>query len=220
MVRKTVEDLVGDAFERFFQKRFPEFDRTIGPNMPDFEYPTRFYVETKAGNIRWGPKIKRYQLDDFKVLTNPVVYALGYHTFEDARPRLKGLSEDRAAKILDEELGIQEVLFISSELVEKVYQKHERVSKVNPKRYFDFKTSIANHLVSRKPFRSFGRKVEPESYYGFSYKDYLVFEQENKGIKWRAILHKRKDRKVIDFLRKEGIVYDTIGLAIPDNAFH
>lgn len=63
-------DLVGKTFEEYFYAHFPGFiNTTADKRVPDFYNPDhKFWVETKAGNRRWGPRIHEYQFTQSKEL--------------------------------------------------------------------------------------------------------------------------------------------------------
>jgi len=207
-----VSDSIGTKFERVVQERFSELGRSQGGNLPDFYHSNGFYVEAKVGNIEWGPRVKTYQIDDFRGISEPVVYAMGFHNFDYAIRKLSGKPEPERQRTLDREFNVLEVLFISNNLVEKIWKKENRFSKEGPTEYCMFKHSLANALF-KGTFRRFGKKEKPKTYYGFSPKEYYFFKHDYKGITWRAVLHKRKDRKVINFLRKAGI-WDASGVIV------
>lgn len=114
---------IGFKGERFLEERISSLVWTTDdPNAPDFyhEHPN-FWLESKTGNIRWGPRIKKYQIDQFRDLDEPVIYAFNFHNFDDATERLYHKTETLRQKYLDRHMGIEQTYFVSNDLVGKIW---------------------------------------------------------------------------------------------------
>lgn len=198
---------IGDKFERHLQELFPEWQFMDGKgesNIPDFWYPRgHFRVEAKAGNYGWGGRIKEYQVDKFPH-DESVIYALGYHGFMNSQLRLSRKTSAQAQACLDKHLRFLRIAFISREMVDLLWGKEKKFPKSGKEPYFMLKNSIVNTLFSGRRFRRFEQQVFPESYWGFSYHDYRLYEQMNDGVLWRAMLRKNIDDPFLRFMRQRG----------------
>jgi len=205
---------IGNRFERYFQTYFPWFESHVndGHNVPDFYNPTgKFWVEAKVGNRRWGPDLKHYQRDNFKRINEPIIYCFGLHNFDDARTRLDGKSNIEMRHILRHQMRIEEVYFITKDIVEAVIDAETRVSK-DGRAYCTMKRPILKSLFSGKPFKRFGKPVKSaEEYYGYENSNLDIYQEQNlvdhtsiplKGI----MLSKETDKSILDYLRLQNMI--------------
>jgi hypothetical protein len=206
---------IGIKFERFLQSNFNELLYTgRDNNVPDFHHPSLdFWIEAKAGNQAWGTRIKEYQIDSFKKVTQPVIYALGFHNFDYAYERLNQTTERGRQNYLDKNLGIVDVCFINENMMELLWDKEKRLNKKETITYCMIKNSTLNNLFTRRKFKRFGIESQPEKYYGFSYQDYSFLasppndngQYNGNSNKWRAILDMNTDYNFADYLKTKGI---------------
>ena len=199
---------IGLKWERELKRIFPELV-SIGedPVVPDFYHPpTDSWIEAKTGNIRWGVRLKEYQIQGFKKFRRPVVYALGLHNFSDAMNRLFQRREADRQRFLDEHMEILKVCFVTQEMMEKLWEKERRVNQKGTIDYCTIKDGCLNNLFFGREFKRFGQTVYPESYYGFSYGDYLFLTGNQETPKFRGIFDTGKDRRLIDYLNRRGIM--------------
>lgn len=206
-----VEESIGAYFENWLQRRFEGLVKVREnpgkePAVPDF-YCSEFgfYVEAKAGNARWGPKLHDYQVVGFKSLDHAVIYALGFHGFDDAHARLRGRSEPTRQRHLERDGNISQVCFISGELIERIWEKERKMNEKGTIPYCQIKPAIINHLFLGREFRRSGQLVMPEEFYGFSYRDYHSFQHATQGLLWRGLIHKDHYNSASAFLRRNGV---------------
>lgn len=168
-----IGDLIGERFEDFFMEHFPGFeDRRINKrnesNVPDFYNPQfGFWVETKVGNLLWGVRLKEYQMQSFGKFQEPVVYCLGLHNFNHAQKKLWEKCTNTRKKILQKEMGILEVYFLTQEVIRAVWNADKRLNDKSTIEYCTMKRhTIQDILLNRKCKRQ-GIKIEhAREYYG------------------------------------------------------
>jgi hypothetical protein len=202
----SIQDLIGSEFERFFSNSFPGFVNTTEDlRVPDFHNPDyNFWVEAKVGNQRWGPRIKKYQIEQFKDLREPVVYAAGFHDYDDAIRRLGCKSEANQKRALRERMHFSMIVFVNSDLMASIWEKDSRVSKERAEEYLMFKSSVVRNIISNRPFKRWGEVISsaPE-YYHFNQSAFLMTEPKPGQITAiGTMLHREKDQRVIDYLAK------------------
>ena len=99
---KPIHHSIGTRFEDMFLEDFPDFERSKvsrnGISIPDF-HNLDFFVEAKAGYHEWGPKSQKRQIEGFPKLRGlfpgvPILYALGFHNFNDAERRVMQKNEE------------------------------------------------------------------------------------------------------------------------------
>jgi hypothetical protein len=208
-------DSIGHRFENFLLERFPELVFTgTDSSVPDFHHPNLdFWIEAKVGNKRWGPRPHEKQSEDFREFDS-VVYALGYHNLDSALKRVTQKTEKRRQTYLEKHMEIVQVCFMTDSMLRLLLEKETKESEKSRKGhltrnnfYCQVKNGILNNLFERREFERDGRKVEPESYYGFSYSDYKwVTHYDNAGLYWRAMLDPREDRAFIGYMKGKGVL--------------
>jgi len=199
---------VGYRFQNFLLEKFPELSFTgVSPHVPDFNHSEMdFWLEAKAGNIRWGARPKENQAEDFRELVN-VVYALGFHNLDGVNKKVRQKTERGRQSYLERNMHIVQVCFVSDSMMNLLLEHETRESKKSGERYCMVKNSVLNNLFGRREFTRFGQTAEPESYYGFSYSDYKFFTHyDNAGLYWRAILDPREDKAFIRFMKGKGVL--------------
>ena len=214
---RGLTQIVGNNFERFVESRVPELDKiSSGGREPDFYCPSgKFWIEAKVGNQKWGPRIKRYQTINFLDLKDPVIYALGFHDFDNARERLSGYSPEEMVQIVEKEMGFSKVVFVSSDIVKKLWEVEHRISENGASAYFTAKQNIFNNIWERKPFKRFGKRIDSaEEYYGFNFDDYYmqgwdrqggIMTPQNDIGNYGFILNLEKEGGVIQHLERLGL---------------
>lgn len=207
----SLSHVIGKEFERVFYDSFPGFiNTTADKNVPDFYHPILdFWVETKTGNSRWGPRIHRYQIDRFKRMDKPVVYALGFHNFDNAILRLSGRSEKQQRKILQKDMTLKTIVFVNSDLIASIWNKDSRVSKKEGTKYLTLKLSTVRNLLEDRPFRRFKKRISsPSVYYGFESQDFCMLGPSinSKIPPIRTILHCQEDLRILEYLRQERFI--------------
>ena len=198
-----VTESIGLNFERFLLSNFEGMISTSSnPNAPDMYSPNeQFWIEAKCGNVLWGPRIKDYQINNFKYVGGPIVYALGYHNFDDAIKRLTHKTERGRQKCLDKNLNYLHVCFLSKEVIDSVWSLERKFSKKNSYPYCMVKRSTLNNIFLDRTFKRHGAPISSaEKYYGFSKKDFLfdLFENKNK-INFGFMIN-RSEKEIFDFL--------------------
>lgn len=200
-----VTDSIGFKFERFVKEKFPELI-SIQPNqnIPDFyNSQLNFWVEAKIGNILWGPRIKEQQINDFIEVEEPVIYALGFHNFDDAHKKLIQKTENGRQKYLDKNMNILNVYLISNNLIRKIWEKESRISQKEAVSYCMVKKGIINNLIQNRSFKRNNEIIaSAENFYNYSENDFLIrdnFFYDN--INYGLILEK-KNPAMINYLEK------------------
>lgn len=207
---KSIQTLIGDEFEREFSRRFPGFENsTLNERVPDFYNPDyQFWVETKAGNKEWGPRIKKYQIDRFRELDQPTVYALGFHKFDDALKRLNRKSEEKQRKMLEEEMFFDYIFFVNANLIASIWNKDAKVSSTTKEEYLMLKPSVINNIILNRKFERKRREISSaQTYYGFRKRDLVIIDPRGSNESpVGTILHRRNDAPVLDYLRSQRII--------------
>jgi hypothetical protein len=215
MSKHDVGKSIGRNFERYLMNRFPDL-KYVGDedkNVPDFWNPRYgFWVEAKAGNEKWGVRIKGYQVRKFREIPEPVVYAAGLHDFCDAKKRLTELTEDERQGCLDKSLNFKEVNFITKDFMTRLWQMEKRRNQKNTISYCMIKKSVINNIFENRWFSRFGRVVSPERYYNFSYEGLRLMRDPHLHSYWRAILDPEKDQPVVDMLMNYEVAIDDIAV--------
>lgn len=215
-----ISDAIGDQFEKFVDSRVPGLVKIAsGGRVPDFYCRTGgFWLEAKVGNESWGPRLKGYQVENFSEIKEPIVYALGFHNFEDAGKRLSGHSRGRMGQILGKNMGINKVAFVDGDLIRKIWEAERRVNDHGTIEYFMMKQSVFNNIWKRRSFRRFGKEVpSAESYYGFRWDEFYMCEwgkdeeamtTRNDVRNYGFILDKVRETAAIEYLKENGIISD------------
>jgi hypothetical protein len=195
---------IGTKFERTIQDLFPDLRSTVREqNTPDFFHPTlNFWIEAKVGYIGWGARIKDYQIESFREINEPLVYAIGFHDFFQANQRLTQTTELERQDYLDKNMEVLQICFISQELINLLWKKERRISEKEKTPYCMIKSSTLNNIFERREFKRFEETVNPEDYYGFSYSDYDFFVSQINGTLYRSII-KKTDTCLTDFIKEQ-----------------
>jgi hypothetical protein len=206
---EQIFDSIGTRFENFIQENFPGLENTTKDiRVPDFFHPSGLWIEVKIGNQLWGPRIKEYQIERFKRLKEPLIYALGLHDFDRAKERLEDFDSKERQEILEREMNINEVYLVSQEIVEKVWNKESRINDRRTMVYCMVKRAMFRNIIRERKFRKGGKLIESaQNFYGFNRKDYLMHEPTNGDI-WGSILHKRNDSRAIGILEDYGVCFN------------
>jgi hypothetical protein len=209
----TVMDSLGDRFERFLVRRFKGLhqakDFLNGNSLPDlYNEEFRFGIEAKAGNITWGVRIKDYQVRDYGSYDVPIVYFLGMHNFHNARDRLEGLDEKYRRKILRKCIKYPEIYFFNQELIGKIWKMENTMNEKDTINYCMVKKSILKHILKNRTLERNGAGFIARDSYDYNPEEYLM-QTEPVLIgrtNYRAALHLEKDKRVIEYLRGEGVL--------------
>ncbi len=211
---QSVQQSIGDYFENYLDRRFRGMIRNnLGLNYPDFyisgdDERRNIGLEAKTGNRRWGARLKKYQIRSGGF--DGCTYFIGLHDFDDANDRLGRKDERARQRTMDDELDYTLLFFVSGRIIRQIWEKDWRMNEKETIMYCMLKQGTINALVrARETFRRQGQVVEPGSYYGFSYENYVTFDYtlKERGGEMRVcgLLHKIRDRVAIRFLRKKGI---------------
>lgn len=198
---------IGLKFERFTKDLFPEL-RLSGEelNVPDFYHPSRnFWVEAKVGNILWGVRIKRYQIEAFRDFKSPVIYAVGLHNLDNAYERLVQKTERGRQRCLDNNMGIREVHFITREVMERLWEKEKRMNKKGTIEYCMIKRSTLMNVYLEREFKRDGRVCSVRDFYGLQMHDLSVSAPRTDldSLSFGAILDPRTDGDFMLHLREK-----------------
>ena len=193
----TIQDSIGFRFENYLQETYPDLIWTArNSNVPDFYHPSGFWIEAKAGNVRWGGRIKRYQMS-YNDLEDPLTYAFGMHNFDRAKQRLYHTKEGWRQRCLRRHMEIIELYFVSGDIVNKVLVRDEKISKKKGKPYTMVKPSTLRNIILERKFRRGDDIIDSaEDYYGFDRRNYSV--KDSGPVQY--FLHSEKEQAVIDFL--------------------
>ena len=193
------QDSIGLRWENILQERYPSLISTRHEdNVPDFYHPSGFWIEAKAGNVRWGGRLKWKQLAQVKDFSDPTVYAFGMHNFNDAEARLTQKNEGWRQRCLEKNMDIVENYFISSEVVRGILEADTKVSG-NGMRYCMVKPCTLRNIIFDRTFSRDNKRIESSAdYYGFERGDYYIDMEEGVGY----VLNLGREEKVIDFFRQ------------------
>jgi len=199
-----ISSSIGERFENFLNG-FDDLEFTGHDEcVPDFYSPHYgFWLEAKAGNIAWGSQIKNYQITEFKKLEEPVIYALGFHNFDDAYKRLTHKTKTQRRKYLERHLDFLRVNFITNSLMELLYSREHRLNAKGTIDYCVIKDRTLNNIFTNRLFKRNNIWVNTESYYHFSYSNYQLFKgAEGEEIPWyQAVIKKKGDENFHRFLQ-------------------
>lgn len=197
----TVFDSIGKRWEKLFHRRYPEMvSRCKDQNGPDFEHPSGFYVETKAGNRLWGVRLKPDQLDYMETLDHPVIYACGMHNMDNALRLVRQETERARQRFLQRNMNIVEVYFVSGEIVRSMFEREQRTSAKEGLVYCMLKPSMLRNVLLDRPFSRFDEKINDSAdYYGFDRADYMMGYDGKVGY----ILNKRDESHAARVLLKQ-----------------
>lgn len=202
-------DAIGETFENYIISKTKGLEKiNDGDNVPDFYCSSGdFWIEAKVGNLAWGPRLKGYQVENFSKIKEPVIYALGFHDFDHAITRLKGLNYHEMMKALSKSMNIKNVNFINGDLIGKIWEMEHRINERGTITYFMAKQSLFRNIWQRRRFKRFGGIVEfAEEYYDFNWDDFYMQDQDTNKNSYGAMLDLKKDKRVIDYLRGCGFI--------------
>lgn len=205
----TIQTSIGNKFERFLQKRFPDLVSTPDDEnvIPDFRHKDEdFWLEAKVGYFRWGPRVKDYQIKAFTDFDDPVIYALGFHDLDRAHERITQKTERARQNYLDSHMGIFQICFVNSEFMELLWEREKRLNGKGTIEYCMVKQGTINNIFQNREFVRSGEIVTAEEFYGFSYKDYNLFDTQDQGVRYRGILKRGYDKAFEGFLRDNKII--------------
>jgi hypothetical protein len=201
-----VSDSIGLKYERFIAEYFPELI-SIGKNKNghDFYHPNlNFWIEAKAGNIQWGPRIKEEQICKLSRFKEPVIYALGFHNFDDANKRLVQKTEWGRQRFLDENLHVLYSYFVTSDLIKKIWEKESRISKKEGIPYCLVKKGIVNNLITNRSFKRNEIPVESaEIFYDYNQEDLTIDVNMNKNNTNYGLILKKEDLPIINYFKEK-----------------
>jgi hypothetical protein len=199
-----VNDSIGLKFERFIGENFPELISTCNnKDGPDFYHPElNFWIEAKVGNILWGQRIKEEQIAQLYRFKEPVIYALGFHNFDDANKRLIQKTEWGRQRFLDNNLQVLNTYFVTSDLIKKIWKKESRVSKKEGITYCMVKKGIINNIITNRSFKRQEVPIESaEIFYNYNPNDFTIdVSMVKDNINYGLIL-KKEDLPIIDYLK-------------------
>ncbi|MGK0209064.1 MAG: hypothetical protein ACI83O_000327 [Patescibacteria group bacterium] len=200
-----LSDAIGDHFEEFIQDNFQTLyhkaQTSIAPDFYDAEH--EFYIEAKVGYQGWGPRIKRYQVENFtKDLNHRTIYAIGLHTMSQSTEKTKHLKTKQGIRNrIDKELEIAQVTFISDEIIQKIYHKAHKVSESGKHEYFMLKPAILKDIFQNREFKREGKTQTCESYYKFNPVRYETYQEGiHNYTPWQAIINPEQDKSFRRFL--------------------
>jgi len=199
-----VTDSIGLNFERFIENNFSDLIKiNNGFNKPDFYNPNlNFWIETKIGNVGWGPRIKDYQMESFDNCDGNVIYALGFHNFDKAHKNLKQKTEAGRQKYLNKNLQILDVYFLDHDLIKKIWDKEWRISENGNTTYCMVKKSMINNILTNRNFKRNGNSVESaDKFYGYDLENLLIEDLGNKDVTNYGIILNKNNVEFIDYLR-------------------
>jgi hypothetical protein len=204
----TINDSMGTRFEDIVQENFPGFTRhnTLGA-LPDF-FGNGFWLEAKVGNIVFGTRLKEYQIVSFSGLEEPVVYAIGFHDFDNAGKRLVQKTDEGRQRLLEREMNLVGVYFVTSEVINGIWAGESRVSKKGGLVYGLCKRRFLERVIDGASFVREGRRLTAEEYYGINRDELALQAPISAGLQFSVgwILNERTDEPVIDYLIKIGII--------------
>lgn len=209
---RTLHDAIGQRFEEFFLERLPGFEDHTADNerRPDFYNPQYgFWVETKVGNIGWGVRLKQYQQANFPDIEEEVVYFCGLHDFNQAIARLSGKTKSQRRAILKRDMHIVETYFVDRRIVEKVWEKENRLNEKGTIVYCMMKAHIFRDLILNRSFRRFGQRVaNADRYYGLDRTQFSFdsFRDNPAGGFITGLMLQRKNSGARTYLSEQGLL--------------
>ncbi len=201
---KSLHDRIGLWFEQWFLNQFPDFTRSEGILVPDFENHS-FLVETKAGYFEYGAYPKHYQLEAFSRLSKPVIYVLGFH-------HAKGLLalKNRSTKVIHTALssaGLHSLYFVSDSIVRTIWEKECRTAKQDPDwKYFALRPGLLETIIDGRSFSRKGEHHTCSSWYGFDSSSLVLrssSQPEQGSIRPGLLLDRIKDQVVLEYFAQK-----------------
>ena len=209
-----ISDAIGARFEKHFMKTFQGFqDYRLYKTVPDFYNPEfNFWVETKAGNSRWGVRPKEEQIECFQKLKEPVVYCIGLHSFDHAEARLSGKTPLGMERILRNQMEFIELYWVTQKVVAKIWERENRLSENGKQRYCMAKKHILQDILLDRSCKR--RNVSVSSardFYGLNSEDFFFssLEEGQDPRKTRGIVLAHGDSGVLGYLRDQGVLPET-----------
>lgn len=177
----SIAKLIGSRVERIFSEEFGGFEFTDTKRtgrVPDFfNSKYGFWVEVKASYSQrdYGARVKKYQIDSFDKLDEPVVYFFGFHDFSNATRKLAGLRERHQIEVLNRRLNLLSGYFVSADLVKSIWEKEKRISKKDNFLYCVLRQAFLENVILERTFGRGGKTVFPSKYYEYN-PDNFVFK--------------------------------------------
>jgi hypothetical protein len=194
--RTRNREILSDKFEEYLQKRLTGLEKLIPEKIrkgedtptPDLTYNHEFYLEAKSkiGRGGGGFRIKIPQLERLLQLS-PSAYAIGlYH------PKTRGKRPIPT-----------DVYFMSTYLLG---EKHKEARTNFEKR--KWKKRVGSHIPSLKTPIKLEKEKENITKTGINPEEFEIKhrKEEETGIIWGMILHKEKEKAIIEYLQGQGII--------------
>lgn len=204
----TIYDSIGTRFEDIVQDNFPGFSRHTYPGViPDF-FGNGFWLEAKVGNIRFGTRLKEYQVLSFSGFEDPVVYVIGFHDFDNAGKRLAHRSDQERQRLLRREMNLVGVYFVTSGAINGIWAGESRVSKKGGLVYGLCKRRFLERIIDGGSFTREGIELTAREYYGVNRDELALQTPIDVGLGFPVgwILNKRTEEAVIGYLTRQGII--------------
>jgi hypothetical protein len=204
----TVNDSIGTRFENIVQNNFTGFIRYNSSGiLPDF-FGDGFWLEAKVGNVKFGTRLKEYQIVNFSGLEEPVVYAIGFHDFDNAGKRLVQKTEEGRQRLLEREMNLVGVYFVTSQVINGIWEGESRVSKKGGLVYGLCKRRFLESVINGTSFTREGVQLTAEEHYGVNRNELALQSPIDVGLEFPVgwILHRKTDESVIGYLIRQRIV--------------
>lgn len=204
----TINDSIGNRFEEIFLSTFPGFERKYDlPVLPDF-FGNGFWIEAKVGNQDFGARLKEYQLVGFDGLNEPVVYAIGFHDFDNAGKRLTHPTEEGRQRFLRRHMNLVSMYFVSSQVINGIWGGESRLNKKGTIVYGLCKPRFLERVIDGGDFRRGGEILNAGTHYCINRDEFALQSPSNVGLNFPIgwILHEKQDEIVIDYLIAQGVI--------------
>ncbi len=209
--KKTIQTLIGERFEDIFERQFCDFEKQSDKDgEPDF-FNGKIWVETKTGFIHYGVRLKPRQIKFFqRIKSAPVLYAVGYHNFENSIERLNGLDEDEVRETLRKEMRIVRSYFVSEDIIRSIWKEESRTAPNSLITYAMLKERFLKAIIENKHFFRGGNHYTPGTYYHVYRSNYHLkmaplFTELTEKLNYGLLLQKN-DRRIERFLEERNLV--------------
>lgn len=202
----AISQSIGLRWEKVLHEQFPELVSTVNDlNVPDFYHNSGFWVEAKVGNQQWGPRIKEYQIECFMDFPEPIIYAFGFHNFDNAFQRLTQRTERGRQKCLEAEMSFVERVLVDKEIVEKIWRKESKWNERETIQYCMIKGSLLRNIFLDRPFKRQGTNVDSsEEFYGFRREDFFIVHPSVGS--YGLMLRREGSENVMSYLSEKGVI--------------
>lgn len=199
---------IGHFFERTLEQRLQGLVLEKITRHPDLHSEGKtFWIEAKSGFKRNGPHVHNFQWW-YDAIQEPVIYAFGYHNFNNVHSRIGHLKTERGRRDhLGRHLTFDSVYFLSFDIVKKIYAQEAGKGAGRQASDLVMQSSMPKHVVTGREFTREGKTVTGPEYYGYDPAQYVAQELVAiPGLPFKCgYLVKKEDEAVLQFFKQNGL---------------